>query len=306
MELINILKMREVRFALAVAQTGSILGAANAMNISQPSVTRAIHELEGKLGHKIFNRSKLGVQLTHYGETFLNSATAIAGELQTIQWELDQIRQGTMGTIRIGAMPVGVSGILTHVLNELLKTEPLLNFSVLEESHEGLMQALNDRTIDFVVGRLWDNSTADKHRHDTLFHDSMRVVVSKNHPLANSDTVVFNDLLSWDWVFPPKGTPVYELLVSEFRRRGIDLPMLRVQSLSVSLLASLVANSNLIAALPDSMFSFGMETHDITPLAVDLRNTENPIGVTYLADRELTPLQDRFLQALRCAKVAES
>jgi len=298
-DLIDLVKLRDLRVALAVNQAGGILAAARVLNISQPSVTRTIQELEGKLGHKIFDRSTRGFAPTEYGRIFLNSAASISGELQSIQWELEQFTQGTKGTLRIGAMPIAVSGILVPLLNTLLETEPLLDFSVVEAPYDNLMQFLSDREIDIVIGRIWDSSHQLGLCQEVLFHDHMRAVVNRNHPLARAKKITFEDLLSWQWLFPPKETPVYDLMVSEFRRRGLELPKRRVETLSLSLLVSLIGDGQFVTALPNSMLRFNCTTRDIVALDLDLRNTENPIGAIYFSGQEMKPAQELFLEAIR-------
>lgn len=299
MDLIDIVKLRDLRVALAVNQAGGILAAARVLNISQPSVTRTIQELEGKLGHKIFDRSTRGFAPTEYGRIFLNSAALISGELQSIQWELEQFTQGTKGTLRIGAMPIAVSGILVPLLNSLLENEPLLDFSIVEAPYDDLMQFLSDREIDIVIGRIWDASHHPGLCQEVLFHDHMRAVVNHNHPLARVKQVTFDDLLPWQWLFPPKETPVYDLMVSEFRRRGLELPKRRVETLSLSLLVSLIEDGQFVTALPNSMLRFNRTTRDIVALDLDLRNTENPIGAIYFSGQEIKPAQKNFLEAIR-------
>lgn len=147
-------------------------------------------------------------------------------------------------------MPVAVSGILGYTLEALLEAEPLFNFSIVEAPYDELIQFLNDH---------------------------MRIVVNQNHPLVDAKKITFEELLSWQWVFPPKETPVYGLLVSEFRRRGFALPTRRAEALSLSLLVSLVENSQFVTALPSSMFRLNRTHQNLVALDVDLRNTENPI-----------------------------
>ena len=301
MKLIDLIKLRELKVAMAVNQAGGILAASRKLNISQPSVTRTILDLEEKLEQKLFKRTGRGFASTEYGKIFLSSAASISGELQSIQWELEQFTQGTKGTLRIGAMPVAVSGILVHTLSSLLETEPLLDFSIVEAPYDELVQLLNNRKIDIIIGRIWDGNHQSNLCQEVIFRDYMRVVVDCNHPLASAKEVKFDDLMSWQWLFPPKETPVYDLLVSEFRRRGLELPKRRAETLSLSLLVSLMKNGQFITALPNSIFRFNQVTRHVIPLEINLRNTENPIGAIYLAGQDLKPTQALFLRALRRA-----
>ena len=128
---------------------------------------------------------------------------------------------------------------------------------------------------------------------------AFNVQLNHNHPLARVKQVTFDDLLPWQWLFPPKETPVYDLMVSEFRRRGLELPKRRVETLSLSLLVSLIEDGQFVTALPNSMLRFNRTTRDIVALDLDLRNTENPIGAIYFSGQEIKPAQKNFLEAIR-------
>ena len=299
MDLIDVIKMREIKVAITVMQEGSILAAAKSMNITQPAVTRTLRDLEDRLGYRIFNRTHKGTEVTRYGRLFLDRAEAIVGEMHTIQQELDNYREGSIGSVRIGAMPVALSGILAHALGIVLRTEPGLNFTVMEASYEDLMQELKNRNIDLVVGRHWNISETKGLRHEVLFYDIMRLVVREGHPLTRNSPVSFVDLLSFEWILPEKGSSVYDLVVSEFRRRGYNLPKVRAESLSLGLLQALARSSDCIVILADSIIRHEFMQHDLVHLDIKMDNTVNPIGITYLTDRELTPGQEKLMGILR-------
>jgi molybdate transport repressor ModE-like protein len=69
--------LRQVRYFVAVAESGSISGAARQLFVSQSAVTEAVKELEGDLGAPLLERSGRGVSLTHRGQVFLRHANRI-------------------------------------------------------------------------------------------------------------------------------------------------------------------------------------------------------------------------------------
>src|SRR5665213_1141419 len=73
--------LRQVRYFVAVAESGSISGAARQLSVSQSAVTEAVKELEGDLGALLLERSGRGVTLTHRGQVFLRHANRILADL---------------------------------------------------------------------------------------------------------------------------------------------------------------------------------------------------------------------------------
>lgn len=62
--------LQQLRYIVAIAEAGTLSGAAKALFISQPSLTKTVQELENEMGIKIFERTNKGVLLSHDGEIF--------------------------------------------------------------------------------------------------------------------------------------------------------------------------------------------------------------------------------------------
>lgn len=297
--LVRDLKLRELRIALRVAQCGGILKAATELNLSQPAVTRTIRELELKLGVALFERTSKGVSLTPYGEVFLNRAAAVFGEIRSVELELQQLKTGTQGIVKVGAMPMAAASVVSQAISDLLRSDPGLEFSVFEAPPVELTRALREREIDFAVGRLPGETGHRDFEHELLMYDTMRIVVREGHPLASVQRPKLQQLSSWSWLLPPPGTPVYELIAAEFRSRGFQPPKVAASTLSLLILQRLAANSDCITLLPDAMVRFGMLHGSLMPLRIKLPNTAGPIGITRLAGRNLMPTSLALVEALR-------
>ena len=69
--------LQQLKYAITVAETGTITEAANKLYISQPSLTNAIHELEKEMNIIIFNRTNKGISISKEGEDFLGYARQV-------------------------------------------------------------------------------------------------------------------------------------------------------------------------------------------------------------------------------------
>jgi LysR family transcriptional regulator of abg operon len=85
---------RALRTFLFVCREGTISGAARKLNISQPSVSVAIAQLEDRLGAKLFERSRTGIELTHEGHSLLHRAESMDALLQDAEAEVRLAKEG--------------------------------------------------------------------------------------------------------------------------------------------------------------------------------------------------------------------
>ena len=93
------LRLRQLRYFVEVARNASIGKAAEIFDISQPAVSSQIKDLERTLGVTLFTRSRSGVALTPYGEIFLQSATAVVGEMKEAAARLEAFRHSVAGLL---------------------------------------------------------------------------------------------------------------------------------------------------------------------------------------------------------------
>ncbi|NBS02790.1 MAG: LysR family transcriptional regulator, partial [Rhizobiales bacterium] len=97
--------LRELRLFLAVAQSGSILKAANEIGLTQPALSKSIAELERTFGVRLFDRTNRGVTTTPQGEVLLRRATGMFEELRQAVDELGALADASIGELRLGGTP---------------------------------------------------------------------------------------------------------------------------------------------------------------------------------------------------------
>lgn len=85
----------QLQMLVAIAERGTLMAAAETLNVSQPAVTKSIKELEMRLGVQLLERSGAGVRLTRYGEALLRRARTVVAEIARAERELEEeIRRG--------------------------------------------------------------------------------------------------------------------------------------------------------------------------------------------------------------------
>src|SRR5215467_398113 len=95
-------KLRDLHILLAVAQTGSMIRAADSLAISQPVISKTISDLEHALGVRLLDRTAQGVEPTAYGRAFIDCGTAVFDELRRGVHRIEFLSDPTLGQLRIG------------------------------------------------------------------------------------------------------------------------------------------------------------------------------------------------------------
>lgn len=103
------LKVQHIQTLVAIADAGSLRGAADALGKSQPALTKSLRQAEDDLGVPIFQRSSRGVVPTELGERVLTRARAISSEIERLDDEVAQLRGAQVGSIHVCVSPLAVS-----------------------------------------------------------------------------------------------------------------------------------------------------------------------------------------------------
>jgi len=187
------MEMHQIRYFLAVSRTLNFTRAAEECNVAQPSLTRAIKQLEAELGGDLFRRERPAAQLTELGTRMLPllkqcyEAAAGARSLAT------SFKGGKIGTLRIAiADAVDIALLIPH-LNQLKRMFNALEFKLLRGNSKDVGDFLKNGEAELGIAveidRSWD-------RLDSwpLFTERFQLVVNRNHPLADKQPIDLGDL----------------------------------------------------------------------------------------------------------------
>ena len=184
--------MRQLRYFVALAETRHFRRAADAVGISQPSLSLQIGNLEDLLGTQLIERGRGPVTLTPVGREVLALARRTLDDAQEILDVTAAMRGGLSGTIRLGASPSLGPYLLPHVVGQLHKAFPDLRLYIRERVPRQLREELLDGTHDMILSQL-PMQGADFHVR-RLFSEPLLLVVAIDHPLAGRKVVDATDI----------------------------------------------------------------------------------------------------------------
>jgi DNA-binding transcriptional LysR family regulator len=217
--------LRHIRAFIAVADALSVTKAAERLHISQPPLSRHIHQLEHELGLTLFVRHRHGVTLTEAGRWLLDKARTLDAAAYDFYEAANGLATGEVKRIRVG-IGYGLWNAANAVRVEFAKQYP----SVTIEARDALCpeqctELLRDHTLDVAIGRPpFDNTLFDT---TTLYKERIQVALSADSPLAAKRSVTIRDLandtlLLWERHHQPM---LYDKILDLYRAAGVNVKM---------------------------------------------------------------------------------
>ncbi|MBO9448992.1 LysR family transcriptional regulator [Tropicibacter sp. R16_0] len=170
--------LRQLEYIVAVADTGQVGLAATRLNVSQPSLSAQLSEVESDLGTQLFQRGRAGAKITPVGEEVVRRARLILHEIQDLRVAA---RGGGIfqGRLRLGVLPSIGPYLLPGVARRLHREHPRFRLIVREESTRDLDEGLRSGRLDMIISTPEDHPGA---RRAHLFTEKLWVAVALDHP----------------------------------------------------------------------------------------------------------------------------
>jgi LysR family cyn operon transcriptional activator len=186
------LKIRLLRYFLAVAEAGSFSRAADRLGISQPSVSQQMRDLETALRVSLFQRRGKRILLTPIGLILQEHARAILRQVANFLDELTTEPGELRGSLHLGVVPILNVALVPQLLGLFVADHPGISLNVEEISSTGIETALEEGRMDVGLGFLTRHSP--NLRYERLCGDRFALIVSEKHPWWNRRLVPLSEL----------------------------------------------------------------------------------------------------------------
>lgn len=295
----NLVTMSQIRALLALAAAGSFVGAAQASRLSQPSLHRAVRDVERLSGVALVERRGRGVRLTAAGQRLARGFSLAVGELQAALDELDALTGISSGRICIGAMPLARSHLLPRAIARFHKANPAILIDIEEGPHNELIERLRDSRLDFLIGALREPAPGPDVVQEALFDDRLVVVARAGHPLTRERKPGPAQLAAFPWVIARHGTPLRAVWTGLFEEAGLPVPAAPIACGSVTTIRALLGESDFLTLLSPQQVRPELDAGLLAVIGGPIERTRRPIGLTTRADWRPTEVQMQFLALLR-------
>lgn len=263
---------------IAVRELENFTLAARHLGLAQPTVHRAVAQIESETPRPLFERGSTGLRATHACRTFADAARLAFAELDQAVMELAEMAGTETGEIVVGAMPLSRSYLLSDAIISFRTQHPRILLRVEEGPYPDLLSGLRRGEIDFLIGALRDPRPVSDIAQTPLFSDDLIPVVGPDHPLAAIKTTTPEALDGFPWVLPRRGSPARQIFDQVLANRL--QPDSLVETSSMILMRQLLLKSDHIGFISRLQVTAEIELGLLIPLSLPLGTTERPIGLT--------------------------
>jgi DNA-binding transcriptional LysR family regulator len=288
------MEMHQVRYFLAVVRALNFTRAAEECNVAQPSLTRAIRQLEEELGGDLFRRERPHAQLTELGQRMVPPLQQCYDSALSARSLATSIKSGEVASLRVAlSQTIDLAMLLPHIV-ELKKRFKRLELKLLRgdaaETAQHLKEGRAELAVASSLGEAWE-------RFDLwpLYTESFHLIVSNRHPLSDREVVSFDDL---------RNEPL--LLRTYGEHAALLADLCRNQRLKVE--HAHESNSQVdIATLLEQGFGFTLApnsepiTGNVVRRPVEGLDLQRTVFLYSVAGRQRTPIAASIMKSLRAA-----
>jgi len=189
------MEIRVLKYFLAVAEVGTITGAAKVLHLTQPTLTRQLKDLEKELGQQLLIRTNHNVSLTSEGLILRKRAQEIVDMVEKTENELTTLKESIEGEVFIGSGETYSLKIITRIIKGIQREYPNVRFNIFSGNAEDIKEKLENGLLDF--GILIQPTDISKYDYITLpSKDTWGLIMRKDSELSSKEFITKKDLLN--------------------------------------------------------------------------------------------------------------
>ncbi|MCA0404564.1 MAG: LysR family transcriptional regulator [Proteobacteria bacterium] len=296
------LRLRHLHLVDALIRSGNLHRAASELRITQPAATKALQDIEEVLGVELFTRSSRGMAPTAIGTLVGEAATRMMSETQRLATDISMLAAGGYGQVALGTINAATPDLIPRALAILKARYPRLTVNVLTGTSDQLLQLLEQRNLDVVLGRL----TQTRHRalfsiepigNEDLWAFGARETIEALGPNPDIETMV-----RLPWVLQPRTSPLRGMLDRIFAQAGYARLDNVIETASIFTTLQLVRTGGMIACLPMTIIAQGLAEGELATLPLDIPNLMESYGLILRKDEAVPQGAARVIAALHAAR----
>ena len=269
----------QLQSLVAVHEAENFTLAARRLGLAQPTVHRAISQLEQEAGQSLFERTAFGLLPTRQTRALVQAVMLAFAELDQADSDLSELDGGETGQIVVGSLPLSRSVLLPRALARFREQRPRYPVMVIDGRYDELLGNLRRGEVDLIIGALRQPAPIGDITQVKLFDDHLSVLARRDHPLADKTGLTAKDLQGCKWVVPRRGTPSREHFDALFA--PIGLPESIIEAGSILLMRELLAESDHLGCISSVQAQAELSHQLLSELDVTANWPARPIGLTY-------------------------
>ena len=174
------MNLKQFRYVLVLSQEGSFSAAAEALNISQPSLSQYVKKIENEIGMPLFDRTGGNVRLTDAGHAYIDAGRKILDIEHRMQGRFNDLRENKTGTVRIGTSPFRSASAMPEIVKAFKEKYPGVCIEIHENDTASLMEGLAHGEYDLCLTMLPVDETAFE--YEKIYDEEIVLAAPASYP----------------------------------------------------------------------------------------------------------------------------
>ena len=292
------LRFKHLQLLVTLDRVGSLHAAADELHLTQPTLSKALHEVEAAFGQALFTRGARGMRPTPVGLLAVRGAQRLLRELSHLVDETTARPAGAV--LHVGAPPFVALAYLPRTIQALAQRHPGMRVHVQEGLTPVLVHALLDKHLDALVttfSRELNEADHPQLQYEKLFETESAVIAAPSHPLAGARHVQWAQLRDEAWVLPEQMSSTRRAVDEAFARAGCLTPTPFIESAHPSTNLRMVMQGLGVSAMPVDLLRLAEAAGEVVRLKLTPALGRGSVGLLYRAAQA----DDPKIQALRDA-----
>lgn len=286
---------------VAMAEAQNFTLAARALGLAQPTVHRAVAQIEQEAGRALFERTPRGMVATRLCRELARAVRLAFAEFDQAEAELAAFDGREVGRIVVGSLPLARSVLLPEAIARFRAARPKQCLTIVDGPYDALLAGLRQGDIDVIIGALRTPPPVEDITQEPLLVDRLAILARPGHPLAGAGAIAPAVLARQSWAVPRRGTPAREQFDALFSGLGLPAPDSVVECGSILFMRELLARTDLLGCISGGQAEAEVEKGLLVRLATGIDWPGRMIGLTFRAGWVPTRAQALLLDHLRAA-----
>jgi DNA-binding transcriptional LysR family regulator len=295
----NRLRLKHFSLLRTLGDCRNLHLAAEELNMTQPSATKLLKDVESLLGLPLFLRHSRGLLPTPLGEEVIAYAQQLLGQMGHFTADLESKQHGGHGFLSVGAIMGAAPDLVAPAVARMKARYPRLTIRLLGDTSDQVMQLMEAHLLELAVCRF---SVAEQHAHfsfEALGNEKLLFVVSARHRLAAAPPRSIADLNTEAWVMQPLPSPSRVLLEREFATLDLPRPANLIECSSIFAALQIVQHIDAVTLLPEPVVREALQAGRVVALPLAHRVTLTEYGLLTRRGARLSTAAQEFIETLR-------
>ena len=294
------MRLNQFEMIVALEHCSSLSEAAEKLYMTQPSISKAIRELEEEVGYDILKRKKDGVAFTENGKEVLRLSKEILDNVEKIRNLKQQVDESVVGAISLAGSGYYADKVFSLLVIPLKTKYPNLSARVVEMFSIDTVKAAGEGRLDFGVVMMYCNDRDSLMQairknglaYENCFTDYVGIYARRSHPLHKQEHLTMRDVLRYPYVTGGSRNSV-EHVYQQLAEYGYDHEVEIISNLQHRLLY--LISHDAVTTMPEEAYEGSNEwKKQLKPLHVKDFDWWCEVGLVYKPEN-MTPLKERLL-----------